>query len=126
MDRENNRGQVMNDIREEINMTASTKDMLFLLSEGNPGGLNVLMQLVAKSELFTILNMNDMNIRGTQIWLCYKDVCGQDMDLLIEKCRNRDEDMVKYVNEQGVMGNHRHKAVTSGASSPGVRSTLIL
>ena len=112
--------------RKEIDMMASTMDFLVAMSEGNPGAINVLMQMMDKSEmgLLDILSLDDMNIQGTQIWIGYKDYCGQDIDKFIECVRNRDNDMIAKINEEGLRGNHKDKAVYSGASSPNNRILL--
>ena len=59
-------------MRKRIELTDSMNDMLFKMSEGNPGGLNVLMGLMDRDPL-VFLALDDMNIRGTQIWIGYKD-----------------------------------------------------
>jgi hypothetical protein len=37
-------------------------------------------------------------MRGPQVWVGYKDHCGQDIDKFIAAVKNRDPDMVKTVN----------------------------
>ncbi|KKN05674.1 hypothetical protein LCGC14_1085070 [marine sediment metagenome] len=102
--------------RQELRLDSSMMDMLVMISECNPGALNVLMQLVQKDDgLGIILDLDDMNIRGTQIWIGYKDFCGEDLGKFIEKVLARDADMVGAINREGLMGNHIHKAVVNGA-----------
>lgn len=107
--------------RKKIDPTGSVLDMLHVMSEGNPGGLNVLMNLMKRDDgLLTILNLDDMNIRGRQIWVAFKDHCGQDMDKLVQDASNRDQDMVGTVNAECVyendFGSFTERAVESGAS----------
>jgi hypothetical protein len=112
--------------RKEIDMKMSTMDMLMLMSEGNPGALNVLAQIVRgdPNGFITILNLDDMNIRGTQIWVGFKDYCGSDMEKFKTLVTARDPKMIAHINREGVRGNHTAKAVKCGASSPNGRKQL--
>ena len=104
--------------RKELAMTNNLKDILIVLSEGNPGALRVMMDWLQKdgdSCFMSFLNLDDMNIRGSQIWVGFKDHCKEDMSKFIECVNSRDEDMVNTINREFITGNH--KAVTSGASS---------
>jgi len=88
------------------------------MSEGNPGAANVLGQMMQKDPdtgLIKILHLDDMNIRGTQIWLGFKDHCGQDMERFMQAILDRDQQMVDEINSH-VPGNHTEIAVTSNAS----------
>jgi hypothetical protein len=113
--------------RKEMELTMTGKDLIILMSEGNPGALTVLMSMLQKDEttgFASLLHLDDMNIRGTQIWVGYKDYCGEDMDKFLKCVMGRDKGMVAKINEAGRRGNHRHLTVTSGASSPGGRKFL--
>lgn len=93
-------------------------DGFYTLSEGNPGALAVI-GAITKAEgtsptaLIALLDLDDMNLRGSQIWVAYKDVCGGDIQALIERVRNRDPKLVEAVNRIIPEG---ERAVTSGAS----------
>lgn len=63
-----------------------------------------------------ILNLDDMNIRGSQIWLGYKDHCGQDLEVFKKAIDDRDPKMIELINHHGMLGNHPHRAVHGGAS----------
>lgn len=102
--------------REKLNTNDSMLVLIEKLSEGNPGGLTVLTQILKKDPLDGImrfLDLDDMNMRGPQIWVGYKDHCGQDIDKFITAVKNRDPDMIQTVNKQC---GDRHTAVISGAS----------
>jgi hypothetical protein len=103
--------------REKITSSDTTMDTIIKLSEGNPGGLTVIKQVLQKSEGFDgvmrLLDLDDMNMRGPQIWVGYKDHCGEDINKFIEAVKNRDPDMIKTVNSQC---DDRFTAVISGAS----------
>jgi hypothetical protein len=92
-------------MRTSINGDVLENNMLGVLEkmgEGNPGALSVLTQLLelGVDGLTAILDLDDMNIRGEQVWLAYKDHCNQDLDLLTKLARKRDEDMVNTVNDR--------------------------
>jgi hypothetical protein len=105
-------------MRKEIDSKATTLDLITLMSEGNPGAINVLMQLMKETEegLILAVHLDDMNIRGTQIWIGYKDYCGEDIHKFAECVKTRDQGMVDKINAEGLRGNHKDKAVKSGAS----------
>lgn len=108
-------------LRQEIGLQDSVMDIVLKLSENNPGAISVLTRIIKEMGdlgVLTILNLDDMNIRGTQIWYGYKDVCGEDLKKFIDCIRNRDREMVDKINEivdREEPGGYR--AVTGGASS---------
>jgi len=103
------------DMREKIGINESLMDILFKLSEGNPGAITVLMQMLKQPLGFLqILHLDDMNMWGSQIWVGYKYYCGQDIVKFMEALKTRDPEMVRVVNEQ--CGDSGELAVTSGAS----------
>jgi hypothetical protein len=113
--------------RPEIDLGGTVMDFLVTMSEGNPGAITVLSQVLKSDEdlgFLLVLQLDDMNIRGTQVWIGYKDYCGQDIDKFIDCVKNRDPEMIRAINEEGVKGNHKDKAVHSGASFPGGRFLL--
>ena len=101
--------------REKINLNDNTMDILFKMSEGNPGAMAVMNQIIQVQSgkgVFTILELDDMNIRGSQIWIAYKDHCQEDIQKFIKLINKRDQDLVNTVNQ-----NYSTEiAVTSGAS----------
>ena len=107
----------MDEKRKEINVTASTMDMLLLISEGNPGAATVLAQLMKEDNgILLVLGLDDMNIRGTQIWIGFKDYCKNDMKRFAECILKREAGMIEKINQEGLRGNHNHKAVEGGAA----------
>ena len=102
--------------RKEMSLDMSLMDVTVLMAEGNPGALNVLTQLIKVDGAIWMMHLDDMNIRGTQIWIGYKDHCKQDLDQFIACIKARDPGMVKCINEEGMLGNHNFKAITQGAS----------
>ena len=106
----------MTEKREKISITDGIQSVCMKMSEGNIGALTVLMGILKKSPregFFSVLNLDDMNIRGEQIWLGYKDFCNQDLDRFIECAKKRDKDMIETINKNCSIG---EIAVHSGAS----------
>ena len=107
--------------REEVSYTGTTMDLMVLMAEGNPGALSALIEL-SKGELglIDILHLDDMNVRGSQIWLGYKDHCDGDIEKFRTCIRQRDPEMVSTINANRGMP-PEWMAVESGASSHGRR-----
>ncbi len=100
--------------REKISTRMGLTSIITTFSEGNPGALRVLLQLLeSPADLVLVLSLDDMNIRGSQIWIGYKDHCGEDMDAFREAIRSRDAKMVETINANS---GSAEIAVTSGAS----------
>ncbi|MBU2177728.1 MAG: hypothetical protein KJ556_21760 [Gammaproteobacteria bacterium] len=103
--------------RQDISLGSSMQDLLVTMAEGNPGAITVLMRLMGTEfGPMRILSLDDMNIRGTQIWIGHKDHCGEDLGVFARAIMDRDQAMVDTINRHGEMGNHTERAVTSGAS----------
>ena len=77
---------------EKLELTDTGIDVFMKMSEGNPGALTVLMQVLDKTPeidpdnilggLGVILSFDTMGLRGSRIWMLYKDVCGESMQEL--------------------------------------------
>ena len=101
-------------MRENITVMDTPISIMTKMSEGNPGGMTVLMKIFEadmNAGIMTILGLDDMNIWGSQIWVGYKDHCGENLEKFIECVGERDAEMVKTINSQCP-----ETAVTSGAS----------
>jgi len=92
-------------------------DPLLPFTEGNVGALRVMADLSAKIQgvdfLMFTLDLDDMNIRGHQIWVAFKDVCGSDLETLISRVRDRDPTLAEAINKVSPDG---EQAVAHGAS----------
>lgn len=79
----------------------SIKDNIISMSDGNPGAITVLTQMVKEDpdprELFNTLD--DMNMYGPRLWLGYKDYCEEDISDFIDCIVSQDEEMVDLINE---------------------------
>jgi len=91
---------------------SSSLDVFVQMAEGNPGAASVLGRLINMPMGFdAIMALDDMNIRGTQIWVGFKDYCNQDIVAFIELVLRRNEGLVDRINMEGRRGNHPYKAV---------------
>ena len=103
--------------REKISLNDSIVNMIIKMSEGNIGACSVCTDLIKNNPDFgmmTLLDLDDMNMRGSQIWVGYKDHCKENLEMFIEACRNRDQVMVNTVNRVNSVAGQR--AVTGGSS----------
>ena len=97
-------------------------DVLLTMSEGNPGGMTVLGELLksdANLGFWLVLDLDDMNIRGSQIWVGFKDHCKEDLHTFIAAVRRRDPEMVKTINAAFAYDKDAPQAVTHGGSNRG-------
>lgn len=53
--------------------------------EGNPGVMNVLADILQKKGPEVYHKVAPNLGKGSEIWLKYKDECGQNLDVMIEK-----------------------------------------
>lgn len=104
-------------MRQKISLHQSVFEIVQIMSEKNPGAMDVLSRTIqAEKSLFpikTILDLDDMNIRGYQIWLGYKDFCNADIAEFISKVNSRDQGLVDFINKYP---GAKEMAVSSGAS----------
>ena len=63
----------MKEINAEINA------LILDLSQQNAGAINVLIQLKEKKDIFTLMFLDLMEIKGSKIWGLYKDSCEEDL-----------------------------------------------
>ncbi len=64
-----------------ITADMSVQDMLITMSEGNPGALTCMMQMMTSDPmaLLDILLFDSMGIYGSKIYMVWNDCCGRDM-----------------------------------------------
>jgi hypothetical protein len=107
-----------------VTIDMSIQDMMVEMSGGNPGALRVCMDLLKSDPvdgLIRVLDLDDMNIHESHIWLAYKDVCDEDLAVLKDKIKNRDAAFVAELND-AIRQNHyppdkpMSLAVVGGAS----------
>lgn len=105
--------------RIKISLDMSLLDVATTMAEGNPGGASVIGDLLSPDSqdgLLKLLNLDDMNMRGVQIWVGYKDYCGEDIAEFRTAITDRDPEMIRAVNAACLYPGFTEKAVISGAS----------
>ncbi len=107
-----------------IDLKKSKGELLTEMSEGNMGTMAILDRMINKSNLinsvvYTFIDLDDMNMRGDQIWIAFHEYCKNNILKFLDCVQKRDEKMVNYVNnsiskslESGMV---YHKAVREGA-----------
>ena len=85
----------MSRIYTDSQLDTNVNDVLFRMSEGNPGAINVLMDGFKESERIDpdnwagpwgmAVNLDHLGIYGSRIWILYKDVCGEYIARTIAK-----------------------------------------
>ena len=87
------------------------------MSDGLPGAIVGMTQLMNSDEagIMLLLSLDDMNIRGSQIWEAYKYLYNEDGKKFAKAVKNRDKNMIDFINqEMASVGGE--KAVAGGAS----------
>ena len=103
--------------RPKIQLEDTMFDVIYKMSEGLPGaivGITALMNADSNGFML-LLGLDDMNIRGSQIWEAYKYLYHEDGKKFAEAIINRREDIVDFVNQE-LASVGKEKSVTGGAS----------
>lgn len=76
-----------------VTLQMSLRDVVMALAGGNPGALNVCMSIVMKGAeidpdsalgpLGALLSLDQHRIYGSEIWMLFKDVCGQSLPKML-------------------------------------------
>lgn len=83
-----------------IELTDSTFDVLIKMSQGNPGALTALYELMKLDNgLLSILKLDSMQIRGCLIWIGYSDHCKKDIHKFHDYIMQRNPAMLKEIND---------------------------
>ena len=77
----------------KLNFNMTIIEMLTTMAEGKPGAANVLAALMSEypigktspDGLMCIIYLDNLGIRGPAVWVCYKDVCHEDVHALHSK-----------------------------------------
>lgn len=87
----------MSNHKERIDLYDSMVSILTKMSDGNPGALTVLMRAMedgpaidpqsALGDICVPLSLDTYGIYGSEIWVLYKDVCGQDLVMMLALLR---------------------------------------
>jgi len=94
-----------------LGLADSVQDVIFKMSEGNPEGLAVCAEMFAKGSeidldsalggLGSVLQLDTLGIYGSNIWLLFKDVCGQSLPTTIAVLRAY---QLGFISEDDIWG----------------------
>lgn len=80
-------------MKSKIELTDSIQDVLFKISEGNPGALTVCLGILEHGEkidpdnamggIGAILSLDTLQLYGSKIWMLFKDVCGKELPQML-------------------------------------------
>lgn len=97
-------------MKNKLELTDTMEDVLFKMSEGNPGALTVCLQIIkdggqidpddAMGGIGKLLSLDAMGLHGSKIWMLYKDVCKQDLPKMLALLRGR---QLGFVNEAKIL-----------------------
>lgn len=84
-------------------MSEGGEQMIVRMCKGNPGALNVLMQTlnvgVTEGAVAT-LKLDALKIWGSDIWVAYKYICGEDLDKFVETVLTGDsKELLKKIDQ---------------------------
>jgi hypothetical protein len=70
-------------VMSKLKLDMTTMDMILVMSEGNPGALTVVMQLLEREDGFpTILCLDSLGLYGSKVYMLWSDVCKKNLDLM--------------------------------------------
>lgn len=72
-------------------ITEETIQLLVKLSQGNPGAALVLSQLAKFNNIEEIHKLERAGVKGSGFWILYKDICKQDIPVLINLVKTAPE-----------------------------------
>jgi hypothetical protein len=97
--------------RQPLRKTMSLEDSVALMGEGHKHALKLLRMIAATNHML-ILHLDDMNLRGVQVWCAFYYFCDGIFEKFSVMVLNRDAQMVAFVNTAFPM----MKAVTRGGA----------
>lgn len=102
-----------------LNQDDYLRDILEKMAEENSWARWILTRILGKygkPGIRYILIMDDMNIRGAQIFVGYKQHCLGDLQRFVECIETRDPVLVETINNEGLKGRYPHKATAHGGA----------
>ena len=78
------------------------RETLIELSDGNPGALTVLTDCAAQTpSSFGVIvdKLEEHDIRGSLIWVGYKDICDEELSAFISSVLREDDDFLEELDE---------------------------
>lgn len=71
-----------------INLDMDWKQSIVALAEGNPGAVHVMCQMMRVCPIrgqIGLCRLDDMKMYGSKIWVGFKDVCKEDINLFMDR-----------------------------------------
>ncbi len=84
--------------RKKIDVGGTVQNLVVTMSEGNVGAISVIRQVLESSPMdgfMRLLDLDDMNMRGPQIWVGFKNHCEGGIDVFLEAVKNRDPELAR-------------------------------
>jgi hypothetical protein len=81
----------------KIELTDTLMDIMYKMSEGNPGAMTVLMRIMKESgeidpqcadPIMHVLGLDSHGIYGPRIWMFYKDACKENLAFMLAVMRS--------------------------------------
>ena len=81
-----------------LHLDLDLSQTIHLMSEQVLGTYELLLRLV-KTDPMLLLTLDDMNMRGRQIWMAFNGYCGRDFEKFVLCTSSRKQEMVEFVNQ---------------------------
>lgn len=99
----------------KLRFDMSMMDVLVEFSEGNPGALTVLMELLQHYKddpefLITLMFLDNNEIYGSKLYMLWNDCCNRDINKTIET--------IKYLKDNNISKETIHKNLDRGRALP--------
>jgi hypothetical protein len=97
-----------------LNLDDTIETLVTKMSDGNPGAIQVCIEILAKSSkidpqgipLAGIMYLDSMGIYGPNIWMLFKDVCRENIALMIAVLRSYQLGFITECNlKDAIVGN---------------------
>lgn len=85
-----------------LKLSDTVTDAIVKMAQGNPGAITVLMQILSSGPhgFLLLLDLDDMKIRGSSIWVGYKDFAREDLDAFMFSIESRDPEMLRVIEAE--------------------------
>lgn len=99
--------------REPLPERFTVREAVVHLSEGNPDAINVMMATLAymPNAHQLLRRLDEMNIRGRQVFVMFRDICGGNDDTFRTALLMRDALIVDALNARIVSAQYQHVAI---------------
>jgi hypothetical protein len=91
-------------MNDKINPEDSPFDAIEKMSEGNPGALTALTDVLeskgVKDTFEFMMNLDLRRVYGSKIWIGYKDYCNQDADQFHKFVMDDNEELFNYIEKE--------------------------